>query len=196
LGMSVVIFVLLRLAPGDIVDILFSTGGYVNPSERQAIERELGLDRPIWVQYVDWLGQMAGGNLRESYRYRLPAWGVITPAVPGHARARGAVARDRRGPRRADGRDQRGEPGFDARLRAARVQPGGPLHAVVLARHGHHPRAGGMVRMDPARDVRPAGRELSLAPNPVPTARARGRVSLLRAHHAHHAAVPAPGAAA
>ncbi len=41
-GMSVVIFVLLRLAPGNIVDILFSTGGYVNPSERAAIERELG----------------------------------------------------------------------------------------------------------------------------------------------------------
>ena len=31
-GMSIVIFVLLRLAPGNIVDILFSTGGYVNPS--------------------------------------------------------------------------------------------------------------------------------------------------------------------
>ena len=49
LGMSLVIFVMLRLAPGDIVDILFSTGGYVNPSERQAIERELGLDRPVWA---------------------------------------------------------------------------------------------------------------------------------------------------
>ena len=31
LGMSLVIFVLLRLAPGDIVDILFSTAGYVSP---------------------------------------------------------------------------------------------------------------------------------------------------------------------
>ena len=36
-GMSVVIFVLLRLAPGDIVDVLFSAAGYVNPSEKQAI---------------------------------------------------------------------------------------------------------------------------------------------------------------
>src|SRR6266404_3324340 len=47
-GMSVVIFVLLRLAPGNIVDILFAAGGYVNASEREAIERELGLDKPIW----------------------------------------------------------------------------------------------------------------------------------------------------
>ena len=82
LGMSLVIFVLLRLAPGNIVDILFSTGGYVNPSERQAIERELGLDKPIWAQYLDWLGQMAVGNLGKSYRYDLPAWEIIQPLVP------------------------------------------------------------------------------------------------------------------
>ena len=82
LGMSIVIFVLLRLAPGNIVDILFSTGGYVNPSERQAIERELGLDKPIWAQYLDWLGQMAVGNLGKSYRYDLPAWEIIKPLVP------------------------------------------------------------------------------------------------------------------
>ena len=81
-GMSVVIFVLLRLAPGNIVDILFSTGGYVNPSERLAIERELGLDKPIWAQYVDWLRQMAVGNFGKSYRYDLPAWDIIRPLIP------------------------------------------------------------------------------------------------------------------
>ena len=82
LGMSVVIFVLLRLAPGDIVDILFSTGGYVNPVERQAIERELGLDRPVWVQYVEWLRQIVTGDLGKSYRYDLPAWEIIRPLIP------------------------------------------------------------------------------------------------------------------
>jgi peptide/nickel transport system permease protein len=81
-GMSVVIFVLLRLAPGDIVDILFSTGGYVNPAERQAIMRELGIDRPIWVQYVDWLRQIFSGDLGKSYRYDLPAWEIIKPLFP------------------------------------------------------------------------------------------------------------------
>jgi len=81
-GMSVVIFLLLRLAPGNIVDILFSTGGYVNPSERAAIERELGLDKPLWAQYTDWISQMAVGNLGKSYRYDLPAWEIIKPLVP------------------------------------------------------------------------------------------------------------------
>jgi peptide/nickel transport system permease protein len=47
-GMSIVIFVLLRLAPGDIVDVLFSAAGYVNPVEKQAILKELGIDKPYW----------------------------------------------------------------------------------------------------------------------------------------------------
>jgi peptide/nickel transport system permease protein len=81
-GMSVVIFLLLRLAPGNVVDILFSTAGYVNPSEKQAIMRELGLDQPIWRQYVDWLGQVAVGDLGKSYRYDVPAWQVVKPLLP------------------------------------------------------------------------------------------------------------------
>ncbi len=81
-GMSIVIFVLLRLAPGDIVDILFATGGYVNPAERKAIMREMGLDRPYWVQYLDWMRQILSGDLGKSYRYDLPAWQIIKPLLP------------------------------------------------------------------------------------------------------------------
>ncbi len=80
--MSLVIFVLLRLAPGNMVDILFSTGGYVSESDKAAIEKELGIDRPIWVQYVDWLRDMATGKLGKSYRYDLPAWELIKPLIP------------------------------------------------------------------------------------------------------------------
>jgi len=82
LGMSMVIFVLLRLAPGDIVDILFATAGYISPSEKQAIMKELGIDRPYVVQYLDWLHQIVTGDLGKSYRYDLPAWEVIRPLVP------------------------------------------------------------------------------------------------------------------
>src|SRR5262245_30712049 len=82
LGMSIVIFALLRLAPGDIVDILFSTAGYVNESEKQAILKELGMDRPYSVQYLDWLRQILTGDLGKSYRYDVPAWDVIRPLVP------------------------------------------------------------------------------------------------------------------
>jgi peptide/nickel transport system permease protein len=81
-GMSLVIFFLLRLAPGDIVDILFASAGYVNPDEKQAILRELGMDRPYWVQYVEWMRQLVTGDLGKSYRYDLPAWQVIRPLLP------------------------------------------------------------------------------------------------------------------
>jgi len=82
LGMSFVIFALLRLAPGDIVDILFSTAGYVSPSEKEAIMKELGMDRPYWVQYADWLRQIVTFDLGKSYRYDLPAWQIIRPLLP------------------------------------------------------------------------------------------------------------------
>jgi peptide/nickel transport system permease protein len=81
-GMSVVIFVLLRLAPGDIVDILFSTAGYVDPDARQTIMRELGIDRPLVVQYLEWIGQILHGDLGKSYRYDLPTWEIIKPLLP------------------------------------------------------------------------------------------------------------------
>ncbi len=82
LGMSIVIFALLRLAPGDIVDILFATAGYVSPSEKQAIMKELGMDRPYWVQYLEWLRQIVTFDLGKSYRYDLPAWQIIRPLLP------------------------------------------------------------------------------------------------------------------
>jgi peptide/nickel transport system permease protein len=82
LGMSIVIFILLRLAPGDIVDVLFSAAGYVNPGEKKAILQELGLDKPYWQQYLDWLRQILVGDLGKSYRYDMPAWQIIKPLVP------------------------------------------------------------------------------------------------------------------
>ena len=81
-GMSVVIFLLLRLAPGNIVDILFSAAGYVDPQARKEIMRELGLDQPLWLQYVEWIRQLFVGDLGKSYRYDLPAWEIIRPLVP------------------------------------------------------------------------------------------------------------------
>jgi peptide/nickel transport system permease protein len=82
LGMSLVIFGLLRLAPGDIVDILFAAAGYVDPEARIEIMRELGLDKPFWVQYLEWMRQILTGDLGKSYRYDLPAWEIIRPLVP------------------------------------------------------------------------------------------------------------------
>ena len=82
MGMSIVIFVLLRLAPGNIVDLIFQSAGYVDPAEKQRLTHELLLDRPIVVQYLRWAGQLLHGDLGMSYRYGLPAWQIIRPRIP------------------------------------------------------------------------------------------------------------------
>ncbi|HXH11511.1 MAG TPA: ABC transporter permease [Alphaproteobacteria bacterium] len=81
-GMSIVIFVLMRIAPGNIVDIIFQSAGYVNPAAKEEIMQEMGLDRPILVQYVGWLGSLLQGDLGKSYRYDIPAWELIKPRIP------------------------------------------------------------------------------------------------------------------
>jgi peptide/nickel transport system permease protein len=81
-GISVIIFVLLRVMPGNIVDILYDAGGYVNPQEKAKIEAELGLDKPILVQYFTWIGGLAHGDLGYSYVSERPAVDEILPRIP------------------------------------------------------------------------------------------------------------------
>ena len=82
LGMSLLLFVLMRLAPGNITDIIFESAGYVDEADRHRLEAELGIDRPLIVQYGRWLGDLVRGELGKSYRYDLPAWDVIKPRLP------------------------------------------------------------------------------------------------------------------
>jgi peptide/nickel transport system permease protein len=82
LGMSVLIFVLMRLAPGNITDIIFESAGYVDEADRKRLETELGIDKPVPVQYARWLGEFLRGDLGKSYRYDLPAWDIIKPRLP------------------------------------------------------------------------------------------------------------------
>jgi peptide/nickel transport system permease protein len=81
-GISIIIFFLLRVVPGNIVDILFDSAGMVNPAEKVKIERELGLDKPIPVQYVAWIGGIAKGDLGYSYVSEKPAMDEIAPRIP------------------------------------------------------------------------------------------------------------------
>ena len=82
LGMSLLLFVLMRLAPGNITDIIFESAGYVDEADRHRLEAELGIDKPLIVQYGRWLGDLVRGELGKSYRYDLPAWDVIKPRLP------------------------------------------------------------------------------------------------------------------
>ncbi|HYM90958.1 MAG TPA: ABC transporter permease, partial [bacterium] len=81
-AMSMVIFVLLRVAPGNIVDLVFQSAGFVDPAEKQRLTHELLLDRPIAIQYLEWAKAFLHGDLGKSYRYGLPAWQIIRPRIP------------------------------------------------------------------------------------------------------------------
>src|SRR6476660_2711574 len=88
-GISVVIVMLLRLTPGNIADILFDAGGFVDPADKARIEAELGLDKPIPVQYVTWIGGLLRGDLGMSYQTEKPAIQEIAPRIPITARLAG-----------------------------------------------------------------------------------------------------------
>ena len=88
-GISVVIFVMLRLVPGNITDIIFDSAGYVNPKQKQRIERELGLDQPIVTQYARWIGGLARGDLGYAYVSEKPAIQEIAPRIPVSAKLAG-----------------------------------------------------------------------------------------------------------
>src|ERR1700681_4881081 len=85
-GISVIIFVLLRIVPGNIVDILFDAAGFVDPADKTNLERELGLDQSIVAQYLRWIGGLLRGDLGYSYVSKKPALDEILPRIPITAR--------------------------------------------------------------------------------------------------------------
>jgi len=82
IGMSVIIFVMLRLVPGNIADIMFDSAGFVDPEEKKILEAELGLDKPIPMQYADWMISLAKGDLGFSYVSEMPVIDEIGPRIP------------------------------------------------------------------------------------------------------------------
>src|SRR6201997_28506 len=88
-GISVIIFLMLRLAPGNIADILFDAAGFVDPAEKTQIMEDLGLDKPLPVQYAQWIGGLLQGDLGYSYVSDRPAIREILPRIPITAKVAG-----------------------------------------------------------------------------------------------------------
>src|ERR1700752_4015332 len=60
------VFLLLHLTPGDPIDVMMAES--VDATVKETLRRELGLDRPIHVQYVAWMGRLFKGDLGRSIR--------------------------------------------------------------------------------------------------------------------------------
>src|SRR6267143_662136 len=72
LGVSVLIFLLVRLLPGTIIDIIAGTEGQLSREQRLEILHTFGLDRPLPVQYALWAWNLLHGNLGWSFRTSQP----------------------------------------------------------------------------------------------------------------------------
>jgi len=74
LGVLMLVFVTIRLSPQDPVKDMLrrsrSAQGNINPVEYEKLQRQMGLDRPLPVQFVDYLGDIARGDFGESYVQR------------------------------------------------------------------------------------------------------------------------------
>ena len=73
---SVAVFAIVQAPPGDFlttyVATLASSGSSISAEQVDALRREYGLDRPIWVQYLKWMENLAKGNLGLSLEYQRP----------------------------------------------------------------------------------------------------------------------------
>jgi peptide/nickel transport system permease protein len=82
IGVSLLVFSMIRIVPGDIVDLMIGPELYVGAQYRAELRARYGLDQPIYVQYVKWVGQIAQGNFGTSLRNDEPVLGTILRRLP------------------------------------------------------------------------------------------------------------------
>lgn len=82
LGVSLLVFVAVELAPGDAVDAMLSPESLSSDAAREAMRQRLGLDQPAPIRYLRWLGRTATGDFGYSLTSRKPIDEVIAARLP------------------------------------------------------------------------------------------------------------------
>src|SRR6478609_9303622 len=80
-GISVIVFMMIRLIPGDAVAIMLGANTEVTPERVAAMRSELGLDRPLLEQYLSWLGRALHGDFGTSIWTGRPVLQEITAQI-------------------------------------------------------------------------------------------------------------------
>ena len=82
-GITVLSFTLIHLAPSDPVSVRLSLGGIaVDPVTAAQMRTDMGLDRPLPIQYGDWLIRFLHGDMGTSYRSDRPVAAMLLQALP------------------------------------------------------------------------------------------------------------------
>ena len=77
---SVLVFIAIRVLPGD--PVLVMAGPEANPEVVARLREAMGLDRPLVIQYVEWVGGVLRGELGISIQYDVPVSGLILSRLP------------------------------------------------------------------------------------------------------------------
>src|SRR4051812_46559063 len=80
IGISLFTFLMVHLVPGDPVQ-LFAGDKAISPERAETLRHQYGLDRPLWVQYSDYMGDLLHGDLGKSIRTQRPVWDSIREAM-------------------------------------------------------------------------------------------------------------------
>src|SRR5437588_12938346 len=79
-GVSILVFVILRVIPGDPAKMLLPEGA--PQSAVDELNRHLGLREPLWIQYGIFLKSIVRGDFGQSFQYRSPALQVVVERLP------------------------------------------------------------------------------------------------------------------
>lgn len=79
LGASLLVFLITQALPGDVAQVLLGTEA--TPAAVDALRAQLGLDRPLPVQYLDWLGGLLQGDLGTSHLNRRQVADLLAPRM-------------------------------------------------------------------------------------------------------------------
>ncbi len=82
LGILAVVFLLIRMIPGDAVQLFLGTQVEMTPDQMAELRRFFGVDKPIWAQFIDYLGRILRGDFGVSLRTSRPVLGDILARLP------------------------------------------------------------------------------------------------------------------
>ena len=77
---SIVVFMIIHLIPGDPAELI--AGSNATPEQIEALRREYGLDQPLWIQYLIWLGNVLTGDLGNSIVNNFPVNTLVMQRIP------------------------------------------------------------------------------------------------------------------
>ncbi len=81
-GVSIVVFLLIRLIPGDAIQLFLGTQVAMTPAQMEELRRLFGLNEPLPVQYVSWVSRVARGDFGVSLRTGRPVLGDVLARLP------------------------------------------------------------------------------------------------------------------